>query len=463
MSASSATPDAPLAGAPAVSVHLPLSLCIGWGIGTLSMSLMFQSVSLFALKYLVDHVGVAAATAGLVIGLTKIYDALIDPTVGTISDRTRSRWGRRRPYLLVGAILSALSFVLIFNLAGLRGSEYVLYAIIGALLLQATGYSLFNIPYLSMPPEITGDYHERTRLISFRAASVAMGGLAAGALGPVLIGQFGGGERGYAAMAWILGFVILGVGVACFWMTRTAPAVREITQSVAPFAEQFRTALGNRPFMLLLVVKVTHLGGLAMSLATMPFLFTTVLGYSYEALGLYFLVQNSFVLLSQPFWVRYVRWLGKNQGYYLAALFYGTAYLSWLLATPGGSMLEVALRAAATGIGAGGVLLIGQAMLPDTMQYDYQRTGLRREGVFAGVYTTVEGMSFALGPALVGALLGAAGYVTGAGGADIQQPEAAISVIYLCASVFPCVGIALAALTMKFYRLDETQLRRGTA
>ena len=99
--------------------------------------------------------------------------------------------------------------------------------------------------------------------------------------------------------------------------------------------------------------------------------------------------------------------------------------------------------------------MIGQSLFPDTMQYDYQRTGLRREGVFAGVYTTIEKLSFAVGPAVLGLLLGWAGYV---GGADAMQTEASRSVITAGVSILPGLGITLAALIMTRYRLDPAQL-----
>jgi GPH family glycoside/pentoside/hexuronide:cation symporter len=96
---------------------LSVPIRFGWGIGSLSISLMFNATSLLILRYLVDFVGLGAALAGLLIGIAKIYDAVTDPLMGTISDRTRHRTGRRRPYLLAGALISALSFLLFLHQA----------------------------------------------------------------------------------------------------------------------------------------------------------------------------------------------------------------------------------------------------------------------------------------------------------------------------------------------------------
>ena len=162
-----------------------LKIMFGWGLGTLCMSLMFQAVSLLILRYLVDYVGLAAGLAGLLIGLGKVYDAVTDPLMGAISDRTHSRFGRRRPYLLLGSLVSALSFVLLFNLAQFVdwAPSLLLGMVVVALLLNATGYTIFNVPYLAMPAEMGLGFHERTRLMSFRAAAVAIGGVSATAGG----------------------------------------------------------------------------------------------------------------------------------------------------------------------------------------------------------------------------------------------------------------------------------------
>ncbi len=454
-------PGAVIPPGPTPTTALSLDILFGWGLGTLGMSLMFQGVSLLVLRYLVDYVGIAAGVAGTLIGIAKIYDTLTDPLMGTISDRTHTSWGRRRPFLLLGGIVSAASFVLLFNLAAF---EYLapnaLAALVAfALLLNATGYTIFNVPYIAMPAEMTNHYHERTKLISFRAGAVAVGGVVATGLGPALVDAFGGGADGYGIMSWLLGCIIVLATFSCFWMTRKAPTVTTVSSAGSGWREQLRTTTENRPFMLLLSVKLAHLAGLAIYLSTMPFFFSVILNVSLSYMGLYFLVQSSFILISQFGWVYFTRKAGKNVAYYLAAFFYVVALASWLLASEGEPFELIALRAVFTGTGAGGVLLIGQSLLPDTMQYDFQRTGLRREGVFAGVYTTVEKLSFAVGPALMGILLGWAGYVAGADMAQVQN-ETSRLVIYAGVSILPAVSIGMAGLLMTRFRLDEAELNR---
>jgi GPH family glycoside/pentoside/hexuronide:cation symporter len=359
---------------------------------------------------------------------------------------------------LLGAFVSALSFVAVFGLAFFKDSNFIVALVLLALLFNATGYTIFNVPYMAMPAEMTDDYHERTSLMSWRVASIAGGQLFASFLGPLLLVAYGGGVVGHAAMAAILAIVIFAAGGLSFWMTGPAPyRSRSSEPAQAGLREQFKTALENRPFIILLGVKFMHLFGLAIFIAALPFLFTRVLKVSDTYLGLFFLMQGLLMLVSQPVWVHVCKLVGKRGTYVIAAIVYSISGLSWLLASQGETGFEIGVRGFIAGLGAGGLLLVGQSMLPDTMEHDYRLSGLRREGVMAGVYTTIEKVSFALGPALAGLLLGAAGYIQAAD-ATVEQPEAAKMAIYACAAVIPVVTLAISCLLLLGYDLKEENL-----
>ncbi len=444
--------DAPAAPSALAAPRLSTAACAGWGVGSLGMSLMFSATGVLMLRFLVDYVGIAAAVAGLLISLSKIYDAVTDPLIGVLSDRTRSRWGRRRPYLLWGGLLSAVTFVAIFQLGALEGASWKVAATVGVLLLNATGYALFNVPYLAMPAEMTPDYHERTRLMSFRVAGVAAGQLFASSVGPLLIVWFGGGVPGHAATSWFLGAIIALSSLACFLGTRNAPPVA-FEPAVFGLRAQVAAALTNRPFLLLLGVKLSYLFGLSVYFAVLSFLFTYVMQISYSYLSLYFLLQGSGLLLSQPLWVRFTLRVGKKHAYYAASLMYCVPLGSWWLAGVGEPGWAVVLRGALAGIAGGGLLLIGQSMLPDTMEHDFRLTGERREGLLAGIYTTVEKLSFSVGPAMVGFVLAAAGYVASSA-SGTAQPASARTAIYVCASLLPMASTLVGCVLLRFYTLE---------
>ncbi|HTH14229.1 MAG TPA: MFS transporter, partial [Spirochaetia bacterium] len=162
---------------------LSLKTKLGFGIGDLGGNLFFTALSFWALHYLTDVVGLAAASAGAALMVGKLWDAFVDPVVGMMSDRTRTRWGRRRPYLLFGALPLGLVMALFFAAPGLTGQAPLFWWALLVFALLNTAYSFVNIPYGSLTPELTADYHERTALNGFRFGFAVVGTL----LGAVLV------------------------------------------------------------------------------------------------------------------------------------------------------------------------------------------------------------------------------------------------------------------------------------
>ena len=417
----------------------------GWGIGSLGASALHNGISFLALFYLSTVMGLDPALAGALILAAKLYDIAIDPLMGWVSDRTRSRWGRRRPWLLAGAVVSALAFVLLFNPPAQAGPALIGGAVV-ALLLYATGYTLFGIPYLAMPAEMTDDYHGRSRLMSARTICLTLGILAGGALAPVLVAVFGGGPAGYARMSWVMAALILGTMLACFAGTRrargTVPAATgpATATGVADAVSPWRSALGNRPFATLIVSKFCHLIGVAVSMSSLAFLVTRVLDRPESAMGGFVLASAAGSILSMPLWLAVSRRAGKRATYLVAVGCYLPVLLSWLAAAPDEATALFLTRGFLTGLATGGLTLAAQAMLPDTIEHDFARTGLRREAMFAAVYTIAEKLASAAGPFLLGLVLSAAAGDQG---------------IVLAAVVIPGIASALSAIALIFYGLDR--------
>ena len=423
---------------------LPARLVWGWGIGSFGASALHNGISFLALFYLSRVLGLDPALAGSLILAAKVYDIATDPLMGWLSDRTRSRWGRRRPWLLAGALVSALAFVLLFNLPATQGPGLAT-AAVGALVLYASGYTLFGIPYLAMPAEMTDDYHERSRLMSARTVCLTLGILAGGALAPVLVGAFGGGPGGYARMSWIMAGLILATMLACFAGTRDARGTSPGPAAHGRTGTGWRSALGNQPFTTLIISKFSHLLGVAVSMSSLAFLVTVVLDRPESAMGGFVLASATGSILSMPLWLAVSRRAGKRATYLAATGCYLPVLLSWLAAAPGEATALFLARGFLTGLATGGLTLAAQAMLPDTIEHDFGRTGLRREAMFAAVYSVAEKLASATGPFLLGLVLSAARGDRG---------------IVLAAVVIPAVASFLSAVALLFYGLDR-QLRSG--
>ncbi len=437
---------------------LPLRTCVSWGLGTLTVAALFNSVNVLLLRYIVDYAGLGAVLAGSLIGLSKLYDAVIDPAVGSWSDRTRSSMGRRRPFILGGGLLLAVSALLLFNIPdGLSTTSKAAF-IIFALLVYASGYAAFSVPYMAMPAEMTTSFHERSRLISFRVTGVAIASLIATFVGPVLIARSGGGQAGHTTLSIFLAVVIVAGTIGCFWGTRNASFHYDESPVRLSLSRKLALMADNRPFVLLLVIKLLQLTALAVTQASMPFLFKRILGLSDTLLGAYFLIFYGVMMVCQPFWVRAARRWGKRSVYLWATIGYALLYFSWYWLAPGEPLILVYARALLFGALGGAVLLLGQSLLPDTMEWDYRRTGMRREGMLSAVYTMVEKLSFALGAAATGIVLGRAGYIQGTGNTAAVQPQSAIKAIYMLASTLPMLLLLASCVALWFYSLSEQRL-----
>jgi GPH family glycoside/pentoside/hexuronide:cation symporter len=437
--------------------RLPLSIRIGWGLGAVGSTIFLFSKSLI-LRFMTDELGVAAAAAGFLFAISKIYDAATDPVIGIISDKTDSRWGRRRPYLLAGALLCATTFVLLFTVPDIQSSRNILIYMGALLLLFATAYTLFNVAHVAMPVEMTSNYQERSELFAYRAGAIGLGSILGGFLGPLIIAAYGGGRTGHEVMSWVLGTMVFVAMTGCFWMTRRAPFRQKQTTIRYSLAEQLTTALSNRPYLILMIVKVFLLVTATMNSGTAAYFTSKIMNLSDRWLGIYFLCYGLALLLSQPVWLRVVRTFGKRRTYIATALCYALVAMSWTLADQNEHLALFVLRAIGIGWMTGAVMLATQSMLPETIDYDYRRTGLTREGLFTGFYTTVEKLGVATGVAITGIVLGTMGYVASTGGEVVTQPASAIKGIYLCFGVIPAVLITVSCLVVSMYNLDEQKL-----
>ena len=434
-----------------------MRLYFGWSLGTLAMSSLLNTQTAMLMVYLISAVGVAPAVAGSLVFISKIYDGVTDPLMGIISDRTNSRWGRRRPYLLVGGILAALSVIGLFSVHTVTFVPTQVWILV-MLLVAATAYTVFNVPYMSMPAEMVQDPYERSKLMSFRVAWIAVGTFVGIALAPRLVAYardpMGMPEtEAFSMMSVITALIILIASVSCFIATRNAAAT-ERTRSSVPFIEQARSALGNRPFMILLGIKYLGLYALSATVATNIFFVRQVMQQSEAIMLWYGLAYMLGTLVAITPWVLISKRLSKAHTLALSAALAACVNLTWLLSGPEEPIALYMLRAFVLAVSNGGMLLMGQSLLPDVMEYDYRKTGLRREGLYAGLYSFVEKLAFATAPLTLGLLLSTMGFVPGLP-RTATQPDSALLAITLAMAVIPAVTNSLKVLLALRFKLPD--------
>jgi GPH family glycoside/pentoside/hexuronide:cation symporter len=415
---------------------LPTLLKAGWGFGSVGTQIVLNTQSLLLLYYFVAILGLQPALAGSILFGAKLFDAALAPIVGSWSDRLHSRWGRRRPFLVVGAILCAAGLVVVFN----TPTAQALF-LLAALMLISVGYSCFNIPYIAMPAEMTDSPAERTSIMSWRIAFVGLGTMVATSLLPVLVQHWGGGRVAYGLVGGVAAALTFVSMLATFALTGKARAT-ESTGEPFSVSAMIGAVVTNRPFAYLLMAKLLQLIGLAAMSSSLLFFFKDVIGGGEAMLALWAFVSNSVSIASMLIWPRISQRYGKVPVYCASVLGFALFGFSYLLLGPGSGTLAVLIRAVGGGVFAGGLSLMGQSLLPDTIAVDHARTGLRREGVFAGAYSFVEKASFALGPMAVGFIFQIMGFATK--GTVPGDPRA----VYLAVGVLTPAVYALSLLPL---------------
>lgn len=479
----SAPPGAPGPGRPVRAGGPTRRLRLGYASGALVTGTFTTLPGLLLLPYLTDTLGVGAALAGVIVFVPKAWDAVLNPLVGRASDRTRTRWGSRRPYVLGGGLAMALAFALTFS--GLLPGSAGAWLTAAGYLLTATAFAFFQVPYAAMPAELADREEHRVRLVAGRVAVIGIAALVTGALSPVLVDAGGGGLVGHR-WAGLFGATVIALGA--LWVfagtARTAPGgARTANEDGAPRAHedgapranevgtphalrtgdgaaaarvpadehgltlraQFAAARADPPFMALLRCVVAQSVATGVLLAGAPYFARHILHDSsgVGALVAAFVAPN---LLTMPLWSR----LRGPRGYAVATALFTAGCLLFLASPvlPGGVVL---LSMALAGTGHAGQLLFLYAMLPDRIARDTARTGRHRGGVLSGVFTTGEGLGVALGPFVYGLVLQLSGYVSSATGDAAEQTTAARIGILAGFGALPALAAGAAVLLLRGY------------
>ena len=423
---------------------LPRRVLAGYSLGSLVTGAFGTVPGLLLLPYLTDTLGVAAGVAGLLVLLPKAWDVLVNPVAGRISDRR----GDRRPFLLGAGLLLAVLFAAIFAgpvRSGAGAGAYVAVAFLAA----ATAYAFFQVPYVAMPAELTDGYGERTRLMTWRVAVLALAILISGALAPLVVDQTGGGIAGHRWSGVFVGTLIVVGTLGVYFGTRGADA-RTAEAAEPDLRTQLRVAAANRPFRVLLLCFVIQSVGIGTMLAGVQYFADHIVVRDSGATFLF----AAFVgpaLLVMPLWTRVGRRLGKRGSLVAGSLLYAVGALV-LLAAPVLAPVAVYLVVAVIGVGYAGQQVFALAMLPDCIAHDTARTGRRQAGVFTGLWTAGETLGLALGPGIYALILQIFGYVSSSTGEAAVQDDTARLGVLLGFTVVPAVLVGVAVVLLRAYR-----------
>lgn len=422
---------------------------IGFGIGDLGGNLFFTFIGFYLLYFLTDVLGLSAALAGTTLMIGKIWDAVTDPLTGFASDRTITPWGRRRPYMIAGSILSLISMYLLFSVDG-SGSQTRLFILATLYFcLLSTAYTLVNIPYSALLPELSKNYDERTLLTAYRMSFAVLGTfVGAGAVMP-LLGLFSDPQTGWSILASALGAVMMATALMTVWAIRE-PAHKKEDVKGRGFFKTYTEALGMKVFLQALIPWTFFIAGTSMIQGALVYYFKYI--FSNEALfqpALIGLLTTS--LLFIPFWVKLSHKWGKKNCYNIGMIIVTAGVLLFSYSGGNWPVLAAILIITATGIGLSTHYVMPHAILPDVVEYDsVHNGGLRREGVFSSLWTFGSKIGQALALAVNGWILSLFDYVP-----DTVQSSTSILGIKLICGPLPALFYVAGILILFHFPINR--------
>ena len=444
--------------------RLPRKRKAAFGAGLMSYSLMNNGFTEMLYPFFNVCLGLNPVIIGWVTAGSRLYDAVTDPLMGSISDNTRSRMGRRRPYIGLGGLLGGLFFALLWWAP--RGASDALYLgwLIGGSLLLYTAFTIFAVPYIAMSFELTPDYHERTRVMAYKVATGIVGGLAVATI--YWITQRSIFTDTIDGMRWVgigTGLVIIAFAILPTFFVKEHPmALRANNQEKVPLLESLKATFSRRSFLLVIGITVF----LLISLSLVRFLgfyvnLYYVFGGDESASANVYLAagwaREGSSLLSIPL----VTWVSSHLGkrrtlfIFLSLALIGTLS-KWVLYTPAVPYLQV-IPNALMGAGMGATWLLINAMIPEICDEDELQTGVRRQGMFSGVYSWVSKTGLALSLAGTGYILHLTGFSADLGG---NQAASTIWWMRFWFTCIPAIGFILSFIGLAQYPITEESAYR---
>ena len=415
-----------------------------YGFGDIGFSLTGTIIGAYFAIFLTDVVGINPGIAAAAIFIGRTWDYVNDPLIGHLSDRTRTRWGRRRPFLLFGALPYALAFMLMWWRPPLQTdlALAIYYAII--YLMYDAAATFAYMPYYALTPELTSDYDERTALTATRMFFSILGGLIAFTIPLMIIGTL---SPGNTQRVQLMGAIFAAVAavplIIVFFNTRERP---EFMQQEQPGLRQsIRAAWGNKPFIFGMFI----------------FLFTWVSFDILQTILLFFIKYalrqqaNSDLIMgiifvtaicALPLWNYASRRWNKRLAYIFGISFWAVVQLVLVTLSPSTGLGLILFLCVLAGIGVGAAHVLPWSIIPDAIEWGELKTGERHEGMFYSLITLSQKVasSFAIPLSLL--VLSATGYIPN----SAEQPASAIMGIRIVTGPIPaallCIGILFAAL-----------------
>jgi glycoside/pentoside/hexuronide:cation symporter, GPH family len=425
---------------------------LGFSLGEYSSSVVWQTLMFFLPFFYTDTFGLTAASVALMFGVVRIFDAFTDPIMGIIADRTNTRWGKFRPYILWLAIPYGLGIVLMFTTPGFSDSGKIIYAYVTYSFMMVI-YTAIMIPYNSMIGVISPNPEERTSVSSYKFVFAYAAGFSVQLLIIPLVKKLGVGDaaKGYQLAMGIFAAISVVFLIISFLSVRER--VKPDPDQVTSLRKDLKDLMSNRPWIILFLVSLSCLVYIAIRSADIAYFFKYYLDKEGQ-MGIFMAIGTVFVLLG----VLPTKWLssifGKKKLFIICLLIIALSSLVFYFAGPEDIILIYAAQIVFS-FASGPTMPLLWSMLADTADYSQWKNGRRATGLVYSAATFAQKSGFALGGVVVMGLLSWYGFVADQG----QTPESIMG-IRLAISVIPALIALLAAFLLVFYNLNDSTVKQ---
>lgn len=418
---------------------------IGFGLGGSASNFIWMMISFYMLYFYTDVFGIPASVAGFIFLGARIWDAVNDPIMGYIADRTNSRWGKFRPYLLFGSLPLALIYILTFTTPDLSPTGKIIYAVITYVLLGML-YTLVNIPYNSLAAAITQDTNERSSLASLMLITTYITVLIIAVATIPLVGLFPTQQAGFSYTVTIYAVFSMTLFLICFATTREKRSMA--IKKPESFINHLKLISHNK--YLLILALAMFFTSTANEIRTTAAIYFFKYNFGDESVfPVFMLVVAVFMIIGALMAPLLARKLESKRNLYILATLLSSITGLGILFTPIANLGTIILFSALGSVGGGMIFVLVWSMIPDTVEYGEWRTGVRGEGIVYSVLTFTTKMAYAAGGTLAAKLLSWAGFVP-----HVDQTAQVQNIILYMLALFPIIAGILAITVISFYKID---------